>query len=340
MKKFLSILLALTFVLCALAGCNKGGDAETTAPDNQGEAEAPKALKFGMGFVADYGTPVDADGDANGSCKVSATVAAVLVDADGKIVSATVDTVDVETAWTAEGEAVPASEIKTKRELGDAYNMVAYGGAKAEWYAQADNFCKLIKGKTANEVMLLVSEGNKGTDEVVNAGCTIMIKEFAVAVEKAVKNAKETDAAADAALTVGMHTEVTTVDADGETAGEIGVEIYATAAAKKDGKVLASKTDCAPAKVGFTAEGACTGTTAGIQTKGEQGDNYNMVAYGGAKAEWYKQVEAFDAACKGKTAAEIEKLVAENGKGVESLQNANCTIVVAGMVKSAVKAAK
>ena len=35
MKKFLSILLALTFVLCAFAGCNSGKEADTTVADTQ-----------------------------------------------------------------------------------------------------------------------------------------------------------------------------------------------------------------------------------------------------------------------------------------------------------------
>ncbi len=339
MKKLLSILLALTFVLMAFAGCNSGNNAETTADAENNNAE-PTALKFGMGTVASYGTPVDADGDVNGSVKISATVAAVLVDADGKIAKATVDAVDVTAEWTAAGETFPMSEIKTKREMGNDYNMVANGGAKAEWYVQADAFCKLIEGKTADEVKALVADANKGTDEVINAGCTIMVAEFAQAIDKAIKSADDTEATADATLSIGMHTEAQAIEADGDTAGEISVDIYATAMAKADGRVVAVKSDCAPAKVGFTAAGECTGTTAGITTKGEAGDGYNMVEYGGAKAEWYQQAEAFDAACKGKTADEIEKLVAEDGKGVEALQSANCTIVVAGMVKAAIKAAK
>ncbi len=339
MKKFLSILLALTFVLMAFAGCNSGNNAETTASETNNNEE-PKSLKFGMGTVASYGTPVDADGDVNGSVKISATVAAVLVDADGKIAKATVDAVDVTAEWTAAGETFPMSEVMTKREMGDNYNMVAYGGAKAEWYAQADAFCKLIEGKTADEVKALVADANKGTDEVINAGCTIMIAEFAQAIDKAIKAADDTEATADATLSIGMHTEAQAVEADGDIAGEVSVEIYATAMAKADGRVVAAKSDCAPATVGFTATGECTGTTAGIKTKGEQGDDYNMVQYGGAKAEWYKQAEAFDAACKGKTADEIGKLVAEDGKGFEALQNANCTITIAPMAKAAVKAAK
>ena len=62
-----------------------------------------------------------------------------------------------------------------------------------------------------------------------------------------------------------------------------------------------------------------------------------MVAYGGATKEWNEQVAAFDALCIGKTAAEIATLVAEDGKGVEDVQTAGCTIYVTGLVKAASK---
>jgi hypothetical protein len=62
-----------------------------------------------------------------------------------------------------------------------------------------------------------------------------------------------------------------------------------------------------------------------------------MVAYGGAKNEWYAQAAAFDAACIGKTAAEISALMGSDGKGVADLQTAGCTIYVSGFVKAASK---
>ena len=62
-----------------------------------------------------------------------------------------------------------------------------------------------------------------------------------------------------------------------------------------------------------------------------------MVAYGGAAKEWFEQADAFDAACVGKTAAEIAGLQAEDGKGVADLQAAGCTIYVTGFVKAATK---
>ena len=62
-----------------------------------------------------------------------------------------------------------------------------------------------------------------------------------------------------------------------------------------------------------------------------------MVAYGGSAKEWFEQAAAFDAACIGKTAAEISGLMAEDGKGVDTLQEAGCTIYVTGFVKAASK---
>ena len=57
----------------------------------------------------------------------------------------------------------------------------------------------------------------------------------------------------------------------------------------------------------------------------------------GAKKEWFEQAAAFDAACVGKTATEIKALMANDGKGVEDLQTAGCTIYVTGFVKAAEK---
>ena len=62
-----------------------------------------------------------------------------------------------------------------------------------------------------------------------------------------------------------------------------------------------------------------------------------MVAYAGAAKEWYAQADAFDAACVGKTGAEIAGLKADDGKGVDSLKSAGCTIYVTGFVAAASK---
>ena len=68
-----------------------------------------------------------------------------------------------------------------------------------------------------------------------------------------------------------------------------------------------------------------------------------MSAYGtdlngdGTVKEWFEQSAAFDAACIGKTAAEIAGLMADNNYGTADLQSAGCTILVNGLVKAASK---
>ena len=64
-----------------------------------------------------------------------------------------------------------------------------------------------------------------------------------------------------------------------------------------------------------------------------------MVAYGGAKKEWYAQADAFDAQILGKTADDVKALADNTGKAGDDLVTAGCTINVADMIKAAVKAA-
>ena len=68
-----------------------------------------------------------------------------------------------------------------------------------------------------------------------------------------------------------------------------------------------------------------------------------MAAYGtdlngdGVVKEWNEQAAAFDAACVGKTAVEIEALVGADGYGVADLQTAGCTMAVSGFAKAAAR---
>ena len=62
-----------------------------------------------------------------------------------------------------------------------------------------------------------------------------------------------------------------------------------------------------------------------------------MVAFGGSAMEWDALADAFVAACVGKTGAEIAGLKADDGKGVDSLKSAGCTIYVTGFVAAASK---
>ena len=329
MKKSLVLILCLALAVSAIfVGCG------TEEQDN-----TPATLKFGMGVYSSTPAVTDATADKEGTGKLDVTVAAVTVDANGKIVACALDTASNTVKFANDGKAVANAEFKTKYELGDSYNMVTYGQAAQEWYKQADAFEALVAGKTLNEVKALVGEANKGTQEVVSAGCTIMINEFVNAIEKAYNAAKDSNVTAENTLKVTVATEQTCTDATEEKDGsnKVATTVFA-AALDKDGKVVAAASDCVEISFTFDQAGVSTlDTTKAVVSKKDQGANYGMVQYGQAAKEWFEQAAAFDAACVGKTATEIAALMGADGKGVADLQAAGCTIYVSGFVKAASK---
>ena len=169
MKKSIVLVMCLILAMSAMfVGCG----------------EKASSLKFGMGVYSTTPTVTDATADKDGSGKIDVTVAAVTVDADGKIVACALDTASNTVGFTADGKAVAKYEFKTKYEMGADYNMVAYGGAKKEWFEQADAFNALCVGKTATEIKALCAADNYGIDEVKNAGCTILVNGLTKAAAK------------------------------------------------------------------------------------------------------------------------------------------------------------
>ena len=323
MKRLISILLISLMLLTALTACGGSSGA---------------SLKLGLGVYTTV-SATDATEDKDGQGQAAMTAAAVLVDKDGKIVKAFVDVADNKVGYTADGKAVANDTFTTKYEAGPDYNMVAYGGAAKEWYEQADAFCALIVGKTASEIKALVAEDNKGTADVLNAGCTIYVAEFVYAIEKAIANAVDSNAAANDTLKLGVSTTQTASDATEDKDGSNKVETtFFAAAVGADGKITAASSDCADVTFTFDMAGKSTfDATKAVQTKKEQGDSYGMKAYGGSAKEWYEQAAAFDAATVGKTAGEISGLMGEDNKGNADVQAAGCTIDVSGFVKASAK---
>ena len=326
MKKIIVLALALMLTILAFTACS--GE----------KASEEQTLKLGLG-VYTSASATDASEDKDGQGQATLTAAAVLVDEEGKIVKAFIDVADNKVGYTFDGKAVANDSFSTKYELGNDYNMVAYGGAVKEWYEQADAFCSVAVGKTVEEVKALVAEDAKGTEEVVSAGCTIYVSDFALALEKAVNNAVESAATKNDTLKLGVSTTQTVADATEDKNGSNKVETtFFAAAVDAEGKVLAASSDCVEVTFGFDMTGASVfDASAEVLSKKEKGDNYGMVAYGGAEKEWFEQAAAFDSVCLGKTAGEIEGLIAEDFKGTEEVQAAGCTIYVSGFVKAASK---
>ncbi len=342
MKKVLSIMLVVLMhiSLVGLIGCD----------DIITEALMGKELKFGVGVCASYGEIKSATDEVDGSGEAIVDIAAVLVDAKGRIVKCDVDCASSKIAWTNEGKAVISTEFKTKAELGDGYNMVAWGGAVQEWYKQADSFEEMCEGKTIDEVKAMVVDGYKPNEDLVNAGCTIAVSGFVGAVEKAVANAVVSNATEESGVNIGVQTSATPNDATGETDGNIEVASTVVAVVTDEsGKISRSVTDVATVKFTFNTKGEnTTYTEIELRTKREAGESYGMASSpyaqdlngDGVVKEWFQQADAFDVALVGKDAQGVATLAVETGYGSNELQTAGCTIHVGDMIKAAVKAVK
>lgn len=325
MKKILSLVLSalMIFALVSLAGCGE-----------------KKTLKLGFGVYSALSEVKNAEGENDGKANVVTTVAAVLLDKDGKIVKCAIDTADNDIGFSAKGEAIAPAEMLTKTEKGENYGMKA-AGAKKEWFEQKDAFISVIIGKTIDEVKAMQS-GDKGNDTVTSAGCTIKITEFIPALEKAVKNVADSKATADDILKVGVVSSQSDSKAaadDAKGVNDIMTTVVAVALNAKN-EITAAKTDAVDTSVEFDTKGVSeTEFGKAIATKRERGDDYNMKANSPIAKEWFEQADAFDASIIGKTADGISALADNTGKAGEELVTAGCTIKVGDMVNAAVKAA-
>ena len=106
-KKILSLKKIFTMCICLIlvtslllmSGCTGSGD-------NNSSITPPAVLKFGAGVYVGTPTTTDASADKDGSGKIDVTVAAVTVDANGKIVACALDTASNTVQYTADGKAV------------------------------------------------------------------------------------------------------------------------------------------------------------------------------------------------------------------------------------------
>ena len=315
MKKLFVLAVVCLLALSIFAGCTgtivvvgdctcptNGQSNPTQPPVNLGEG----AVKTGLAIVTDISGSKNAE-----IAKFDVTLVAVLVNDEGVIVDCIIDGIGVDMKFDATGTITTelSADIATKNEKGDSYGMVAWGGAKAEWYQQAEALANYVIGKTAAEVAgIAVNEDTKpanGTDLATSV--TIKIGGYVDAIVEAVANAKHLGAQSGDELILASLSN--TMDSKAATAGKDGtaqLNCDATALTVNNGKITSCYIDSVQAKVSFNASGVITtDLNAQILTKNELGAAYGMVSWGGAKAEWNEQAASFAAYVRGKTAAEV-----------------------------------
>lgn len=343
MKKILAILL-LACMMLSLAAC--GGTAQTTTEE---PAEAPVQEAAEAEYKLGLGVSLNMDESKTNAAQVDACAAAVVLDAEGKIVAARIDVAQNKMDVT-DGEVDTEAAFLTKYEKGDDYNMVKYSEATHEWYEQAAAFEQYVIGLTAEQVAGMETVVNEEghvvtTDETLYATCSISIKEFKEAVVKACNDEQGQTFTAEGPFTLGLAIISNAKDSVAATDEEDGVvkmySEFGAAVVDADGKIVVALTDATQPQIKISAEGEIVETVF-KGTKRELKEEYGMSNIGAV--EWYLQAKNFVDFAAGKTAAElraVETVTNEEGYQVfvDETLYASVSISVDGMIAVVAKAA-
>ncbi len=360
MKK-LFVLLSFLLCLCLLCGCvgtpviyhidcdcpTSGTNPETQTPPKPDLPTPEGALKTGLALVTSIADSFAATADKNGESKYDVTMVAVLVDDNGIIRDCLIDGIATSVKFDTAGQITTelSSAIRTKNELGSAYGMVAWGGAVAEWDAQAKALADFAVGKSVKQLRegAIDETGKAPAGSDLASSATIYLGGYVSAIEKAVTNAVHLGAAGGDSLR--MATDITIRDSKSATADKAGtaqLDVTLSVLTIADGVITSCAFDSVQAKVSFDAKGAVTSDLkAPVNTKNELGSAYGMVAWGGAIAEWDAQAASFAAYVTGKTPAEVAGIaVSETTVPTETDLSSSVTIAVGGFMSLIQKAAK
>lgn len=143
----------------------------------------------GLGVVTSIASSLHASADAAGVAQVDTTICSLVLDEAGIITAIHFDVAQTKVSFDNAGQLLsdPAEELKTKKELGEAYGMrgaSAIGKEVDEQMAFLEAWCI---GKTVDEA---ITKANAGDDADLLAGCTIHVDAFTASLAKAAANAK------------------------------------------------------------------------------------------------------------------------------------------------------
>lgn len=321
MKKILAVGLASVLAV-SFAACSKGaGDSDTPSGTDAAAAKTGYSVISSISEVKDTTLTIDS------------VCAAVLVDADGKVIDCKIDEAQTKPDLATDNGNV--SDLRTKLEKKEDYAMKSVSPIQKEWYEQIAAFEAFAKGKTAEEITAAVDETGMPTNADLKAGCTIHVGDIAKAVTNAIAGAQDLGASSTDTLKLAVSTEK--YYESNETNLQYDSN-YAVVTLGADGKITSCIIDASQAKCTI-ADGKFTVAEGTFASKKELKDDYGMKGISPIGKEWYEQADAFEKWAVGKTAAEITAGVGDDGYASDADLKAGCTIIVSSIAKTVANAA-
>ena len=332
MKKILAIGLAGVLAV-GFAACSNG--ASEPANDNK---EETATAKTGFAVTASLGH-ISHD-ESEETIEISTVAAAVLVDADGKVITCQIDEAQTQPNLKENDGFVAEDALRTKKQKLEDYGMKSASPIQKEWYEQVDAFEKWTVGKTADQVTAGIGEDGYPTDADLKAGCTIWAGNFAKVVSEAITNAADKGAAATDTLKLVMQTEKYYESKAGELVQyDTNIAAVTTDA---DGKITSCIVDATQGKCyvkdgKFVDKDGKAYPEMEIKSKKQLQGDYAMKSVSPIQKEWFEQAEAYEAWAVGKTADEIKAGMGEDGKVADLASS--CTITAYGFTSTVAEAA-
>lgn len=287
MKKIISIILIMILTVAIFTSCG-------TAASN----------KLGTSLELTY-----LETQRN-SVYYEATVAAVLLDSEGKIVNCKVDSLTSRVSIVS-GVAQEGASDMTFTSLNDLANEYTYGKEIAKWYEKADVLSAYCVGKTAEEVENIpVDDAGMTTDMDLYEECDIEIDRCIKAIVKACKDAKAAPIKDANAVKLGVYLGAKVDSVKNSTANDGNISYYidcAVAAVKADGTAEAVMIDAAKPEFKFNNEALVTN-----------------IKYDGSLREQDSENKTLCESVNGKNADDISKLsvAKEDEANIKNIINA------------------
>ena len=331
----LTFLMALGAVGCSPKENNSSSESSKASSQASSSASGMTAggVKFGMTVQADIASSKEATADRDGTAQVDAVLAAVVLDAEGKILQCRIDEVQNKMSFSASGALKTSKEtaFATKREVGNNYGMKAASSIGKEWFEQVDALEAYLKGKTADQVAEVPTDEDGYATDDLKASCTISLSKILPTVEKACREAQDSTASAEDELKISAVSKMAEQSKDAESGAEgiCRADSAFCALLTKNGKITDCRVDELQATVKITDKGMISSDTEeAVQTKKQLGDAYGVKGASSIGKEWYSQAQALEAFVARTGAAPQTDA---DGYAADADLKAGCTIGVAGM---------
>ena len=281
-----------------------------------------KEVTVGIGYSGSFG-------ESYGNMQLDLTAAMVSFEADGTIADVRLDVVQVKVGANEEKTGLvlkntnldEAGSVKSKLELGKDYNMKGSSAIGVEVDSQIEAFADWTVGKTIEEVKasLIPGSGHGVAPHADLAStCTITVDDFVSAIESAWDNRSSASYKVSKNAKIGIGMQSGLAFNYGNPTKEISIDVAGTVV--DGGKVVAASIDAIVYPVAIAEDGTMSTDTASkyikdglVVSKKALGDAYAMRPASPVGKEWFEQAAIIEAAAIGKTATEIEGLVANEG---------------------------